>query len=191
MVWTLRSANFHLIPPRNGRKAAGDISRTLNPAGGFIRLLDRAVKFHLPYFHSSSHKYFKHEEYVFWCDRGFSQKYDSLTLFSFLSEASAGVFQFCVFFFHSSWMKLSFLSVQSHKPVTSWSRDLQHLRPTSPELRPKWRSSRWEHRLNRFSAMTTWGHQRVVSPCWRLWFLSVVSQPDRPPLHLWRIEDLF
>lgn len=24
-----------------------------------------------------------------------------------------------------------------------------------------------------------------------LWFLSVVSQPDRPPLHLWRIEDLF
>lgn len=113
------------------------------------------------------------------------------TLFSFLPEASAGVFQFSVFFFHSSWMKLSFLSVQSHKPVTSWSRDLQHLRPTSPELRPKWRSSRWEHRLNRFSAMTTWGHQRAVSPCWRLWFLSVVSQPDRPPLHLWRIEDLF
>lgn len=74
MVWTLRSVNFHLIPPRNGRKAAGDISRTLNPAGGFIRLLDRAVKFHLPYFHSSSHKYFKHEEYVFWCDRGFSQR---------------------------------------------------------------------------------------------------------------------
>lgn len=103
------------------------------------------------------------------------------TLFSFLSEASAGVFHFSVFFFHSSWMKLSFLSVQSHKPVTSWSRDLQHLRPTSPELRPKWRSSRWEHRLNRFSAMTTWGHQRVVSPCWRLsgFCLSSLSLTDR------------